>query len=115
MAGTYHELVEELRPFIREIASSELPDRLDSAIVVDIREADEYALGAIPGSVFLPRGVLEAGIVEYAADHDAEIVLYCATGHRSVLAAHSLQQLGYTNVSHLAGGIEAWKTRAVDG
>ena len=115
MAGTYHELVEELRPFIREITTTELADRLDRAILVDIRESDEFNLGAIPGSVFLPRGVLEAGIVEYAADHDAEIVLYCATGHRSVLAAHSLQQLGYSNVSHLAGGIAEWKTRAVDG
>jgi molybdopterin/thiamine biosynthesis adenylyltransferase/rhodanese-related sulfurtransferase len=111
MAGTYHELVEELRPLVAETSVDQLAERLDTATVVDIRESDEYLLGAIPGAVFLPRGVLESGIPEYAPQRDADIVLYCATGHRSVLAAHSLQQIGYTNVSSLAGGIEEWKTR----
>ena len=115
MASTYHELVDELRPFVRETTVAELGERIDTAILIDIREAEEFNLGAIPGSVFLPRGVLEAGIVEYASEADTEIVLYCATGHRSVLAAHSLQQIGYTNVSSLAGGIEEWKTRAAAG
>ena len=115
MASTYHELVDELRPSVRETTVAELVERIGSAVLVDIREAEEFNLGAIPGSVFLPRGVLEAGIGEYAAEPDTDIVLYCATGHRSVLAAHSLQQLGYTNVSSLAGGIEEWKTRVVSG
>ena len=115
MASTYHELVDELRPFVRETTVAELDERIGTAIQVDIREAEEFNLGAIPGSVFLPRGVLESRIVEYATAADTDIVLYCATGHRSVLAAHSLQQIGYTNVSSLAGGIEEWKTRVVAG
>ncbi|HSR43706.1 MAG TPA: molybdopterin-synthase adenylyltransferase MoeB, partial [Acidimicrobiia bacterium] len=115
MASTYHELVEELRPSVRETTVVELASRLGTATLVDIRESEEHALGAIPGSVFLPRGVLEAGIVEYATGPDTDIVLYCATGHRSVLAAHSLQQLGYTNVSSLAGGIEEWKAQVAIG
>lgn len=115
MARTYHELVEELRPGVVEVTLDDLAENPDAVVLVDIRESDEYRMGAIPGSVFVPRGVLESGIVDHVGDFDQEIVLYCATGHRSVLAAHALGQLGYSNVASLAGGIEEWKARAAQG
>jgi molybdopterin/thiamine biosynthesis adenylyltransferase/rhodanese-related sulfurtransferase len=106
---TYHELVDALRPQITETSTGDLEARLSRAVVVDIREAPEYEQGAIPGARFIPRGVLEANVTDQTPDRAAEIVLYCATGHRSVLAANSLQMLGYSNVSSLAGGFEQWK------
>ncbi len=106
---TYHELVDALRPQIIETTTEHLAARSDEAVIVDIREAPEYEQGAIPGALFVPRGVLESTITGQIPGRDREIILYCATGHRSVLAAYSMQQLGYSKVSSLAGGFEQWK------
>ena len=106
---TYNELVDALRSQVNETTTDYLADRLNDAVVIDIREAAEYEAGAIPGSVFLSRGVLESNITAQIPDRHREIILYCATGHRSVLAANSLQLLGYSRVSSLAGGFEHWK------
>jgi rhodanese-related sulfurtransferase len=87
----------------------------DGALVVDIREADELqATGAIPGALHVPRGLLEFKADPTASTHLADLdpegrtVLYCASGGRSALAVQALQQLGYGNVAHLEGGIQAW-------
>jgi molybdopterin/thiamine biosynthesis adenylyltransferase/rhodanese-related sulfurtransferase len=77
--------------------------------VIDVREADEHAQGALPGAVWIPRGFLEMRIDKHVADRAAPIVLYCAGGVRSLFAARSLVELGYTNVKSLAGGFTAWK------
>jgi molybdopterin/thiamine biosynthesis adenylyltransferase/rhodanese-related sulfurtransferase len=77
--------------------------------LIDVREADEYAQGTIPGAVHIPRGFLEIRIERAVPDRDAPVVVYCASGTRSVLAARSLAELGYTNVRSLAGGFTAWK------
>ncbi len=106
----YRDLVEEARTSVAEIDVARLSDRLAAGIaLVDVREADEQAEGVIAGSVLVPRGVLESSIGARVPDKTAEIVLYCAVGERSVLAARSLQQMGYSNVASLAGGIAAWK------
>lgn len=88
----------------------------EGALAVDLREADERARdGAIPGAVHAPRGMLEWYADPSSPYHRAEltpdrrIVLYCAGGGRSALAAVALQTLGYTKVAHLDGGIKAWK------
>jgi rhodanese-related sulfurtransferase len=88
----------------------------EGALAVDLREPEERARdGAIPGAVHAPRGMLEFYADPSSPYHRAEltpdrrIVLYCAGGGRSALAAVALQALGYTNVSHLDGGIKAWK------
>ncbi|HWU88871.1 MAG TPA: rhodanese-like domain-containing protein, partial [Kofleriaceae bacterium] len=77
--------------------------------VIDVREADEYAQGTIPGAVHIPRGFLEIRIERAVPDRDAPVVVYCGSGTRSVLAARSLAELGYTNVRSLAGGFTGWK------
>ncbi len=78
--------------------------------LVDVREADEWARGHLPGAVHVPRGVLERDAEATFPDLDAPIVLYCGGGYRSALAAQSLGQMGYTNVESMDGGWRAWTT-----
>jgi molybdopterin/thiamine biosynthesis adenylyltransferase/rhodanese-related sulfurtransferase len=106
---TYQELVAAAKSQVHEIQPSELESRLNQVAVIDVREADEYDQGSIAGAVHVPRGVLESSIRGHVPDLDQEVVLYCAVGGRSALAALSLQQLGYTRVSSLAGGFGQWK------
>lgn len=78
-------------------------------ILVDVREKDEYLEGYIPGARWIPRGFLEIRVEEQIPEKSSAVVLYCAGGTRSALAAESLKQLGYMNVSSMAGGFTAWK------
>jgi rhodanese-related sulfurtransferase len=86
------------------------------ATLIDLREAEELATtGKIPGSVHVPRGMLEFRADPTSPYHQApldpsqRIILHCASGGRSALAAAVLQDMGYTNVGHLDGGFNAWK------
>jgi molybdopterin/thiamine biosynthesis adenylyltransferase/rhodanese-related sulfurtransferase len=78
-------------------------------ILIDVREKDEWSEGFIPGARWIPRGFLELRIEDQIPELTSEIVLYCAGGNRSALAARSLAELGYTNVKSMAGGFSAWK------
>jgi molybdopterin/thiamine biosynthesis adenylyltransferase/rhodanese-related sulfurtransferase len=78
-------------------------------ILIDVREKDEWTEGFIPGARWISRGFLEQRIEDQVPERSAEIVLYCAGGTRSALAAQSLADLGYTNVKSMAGGFSAWK------
>lgn len=84
-------------------------------VVVDLREAEELAGGRIPGSVHVPRGMLEfradpsSPYHQDGLDPSKRVILHCASGGRSALAAATLRELGYENVAHLDGGINAWK------
>lgn len=79
------------------------------AVVIDVRESTETADGVIPGSKLIPRGFLELRIEDQIPDRDQEILVMCAGGTRSLFAGRSLQELGYTNVSSIAGGFRDWK------
>ena len=76
-------------------------------VLVDVREKDEYLEGYIPGARWIPRGFLELRIEEQVPEKSSDVILYCAGGTRSALAAESLAELGYTNVSSMAGGLHA--------
>jgi molybdopterin/thiamine biosynthesis adenylyltransferase/rhodanese-related sulfurtransferase len=78
-------------------------------ILIDVREKDEWTEGFIPGARWIPRGFLELRIEDQIPQPSSEIILYCAGGNRSALAARSLAELGYSNVKSLAGGFSAWK------
>ncbi len=78
-------------------------------ILIDVREKDEWSEGFIPGAQWIPRGFLELRIEDQIPEPSSEIILYCAGGNRSALAARSLAELGYTNVKSMAGGFGAWK------
>ena len=78
-------------------------------ILIDVREKDEWTEGFIPGARWIPRGFLELRVEDQIPEPSSEIILYCAGGNRSALAARSLGELGYTNVKSMAGGFSAWK------
>jgi molybdopterin/thiamine biosynthesis adenylyltransferase/rhodanese-related sulfurtransferase len=104
----YDALLRELRATIPEIDAAGLA-ATDSSTVIDVREADEYAEGALAGAIWIPRGFLESRIAQHVADLDAPIILYCKSGNRSLFATRSLHELGYTDVRSLAGGFTGWK------
>jgi sulfur-carrier protein adenylyltransferase/sulfurtransferase len=83
-------------------------------VVIDVREKDEYAEGFIPGAQWIPRGFLELRIEDQVPEKSTPVILYCAGGTRSALAARSLAELGYGNVSSMAGGFTAWKRAGLD-
>jgi molybdopterin/thiamine biosynthesis adenylyltransferase/rhodanese-related sulfurtransferase len=78
-------------------------------VLVDVREKDEWLEGYIPGARWIPRGFLEQRVEDQIPEKASEVILYCAGGTRSALAARSLGELGYSNVRSLAGGFSAWK------
>ncbi|MBV8760097.1 MAG: molybdopterin-synthase adenylyltransferase MoeB [Deltaproteobacteria bacterium] len=102
---SYDALLRDLRGSIPETDVGGLA----GAVVIDCREPDEHAQGAIPGAVFIPRGFLESRIEKHAGDRGAKIVVYCASGNRSLFAVRSLQEMGYTNARSLAGGFSGYK------
>ena len=113
MSRTYQDLLAEAREEIPEIDAAGLAELLSSdspPLVVDVREQSEWDEGYIPGSVHVPRGFLESRIAGVARP-DREIVLSCAAGNRSLLAGQTLREMGYANVTSLAGGFTDWKRR----
>lgn len=110
MPQSYRDLVAAAKRRISEIEPADLERSLDQVILVDVRETDEYEQGAIPGSVLAPRGRLESMVATLIPTADHEVVLYCAGGARSALAAETLQQMGYTRVHSLVGGFDRWKS-----
>lgn len=109
--STFQSYLQELRQSVAEIEPLAARAQVDdgSALILDIREADEYEQGHLPGAVWIPRGLLEMRIEAAAPDHGRSILVYCAGGTRSILGAHSLSLLGYRSVASLAGGFSGWK------
>lgn len=112
------DMVAEAKGRIQNLTPDEVAAEIEKgdAVVVDIREAEELKqTGKIPGAVHAPRGMLEFYADPRTDYHKPEfdpnrrIILHCASGGRSALAADTLQKMGYTNVAHLDGGINAWK------
>lgn len=112
---TYRDLLDHVRNQIREIDVTSAQQRLAGdagtahPALVDVREADEVEQGIIPGAVHIPRGFLELRVEDAVPDKSQPVIVYCAGGTRSALAAKSLQDLGYTDVVSLAGGFNGWK------
>ena len=88
----------------------EMLSRGEQAVLVDVREADEWRAGHLPGAVHIPRGFLEMQVDDTLPDKDAPLIVYCAGGNRSPLAAVTLEQLGYTNVRVMARGYSGWRS-----
>ncbi len=109
---SYRDLLSQTKASIREVDTQMAADLLaqqPAPVVLDVREADEYEQGAIPGAIHIPRGFLEAQVENKVPDRDAPVVVYCAGGNRSAFAAKTLDELGYTNVVSVAGGFNRWK------
>src|ERR1700736_3395123 len=110
----FRDLLNAAKQRIHEIDPAAAENRLGEATFLDVREQDEYEQGTIPGAVFIPRGQLESQVENRLSDKDQPVVVYCAGGVRSAFAAETLQQLGYTDVSSMAGGFGRWKNEGRD-
>jgi rhodanese-related sulfurtransferase len=118
MAKTAAEMVAEAKQRVENLSVDQVARELErgDALVVDLREPGERAQhGVIPGAASAPRGMLEFWADPTSSYHRPEfdpgrrVILHCASGGRSALAADTLRQMGYENVAHLDGGFNAWK------
>jgi molybdopterin/thiamine biosynthesis adenylyltransferase/rhodanese-related sulfurtransferase len=118
------ELIRKVKEQIKELDPREVHDSVHHAngngsgpapVLVDVREQHEYEESHIPGAIHVPRGHLESRIEGKVGDKSQPVVLYCASGQRSALAAHTLQSLlGYDDVASMTGGITLWKDRGFE-
>jgi len=106
---SYRDLVDRAKEQIDEVLPAELESLLSEVTILDVREVGEHAQGAIPGAHLVPRGLLERDITGLVPDKTHRLVLYCASGGRSALAALSLKEMGYGEVASLTGGFDRWK------
>lgn len=111
------ELVQEARQRVQNLSVDEVAAELGrgNVTLIDLREPAELESGRIPGSVNAPRGMLEfyadptTPYYRPEFDRNQRIILHCASGGRSALAADTLRQMGYTDVGHMDGGFRAWE------
>jgi rhodanese-related sulfurtransferase len=105
-------VVDDARARVRECTVSDVKVRLERGEqfhFVDVREDDEFGQDHAAGAIHIGKGVIERDIETAIPNKQAPIVLYCGGGYRSVLAADSLRQMGYTDVISMDGGIKAWR------
>ena len=107
---TGQDLIDEAKQQIEEVTPEqvrEMQARNERVVYLDIREPNEWNLGRLPQAIHLPRGNLETK-VEALIDRSQRVVIYCARGNRSALAALTMKQMGYENVASMARGIQGW-------
>lgn len=109
--SNFRELLARTKDQIREIDTAEADElrQQPGAVVLDVREPEEYEQGAIPGALHIARGQLEGQIEGKVPDHDTQLIVHCASGIRSAFAAKTLAELGYANAVSVAGGFNRWK------
>ena len=119
MSPSGAEVIRQIRSSIEEVDPSEVKGILSNGngiVLLDVRESDEWDAGHIPGAKHIPRGYLESrveGVV--GSDRSQRVIIYCASGQRSALAANTLKSLlGYEDVASMNGGITLWKDRGYD-
>ena len=107
--SAFKELIRRVKAEVREVSVEQARALLPSATLLDVREGDEWVQGHLPGARHIPRGFLELKVEEALPDKTRPVVVYCAGGTRSALAARTLADLGYGEVVSLAGGFSRWK------
>src|SRR6476620_9382649 len=110
------EFIKQVKTSIDEVDPSAVHEVVGNGVaIIDVRDGDEVVAGKLPGAVHIPRGYLESRIENAVPDRSQRVVLYCASGNRSALAAHTREQdLGYENVESMTGGITLWKDRGYE-
>ena len=113
MSPSGAEVLRKIKSRIEEVDPSAVREQLSNgAVVIDVREAEEWSTGHIPGAKHVPKSFLESRIEGAAPDRDQHVILYCQSGNRSAWAARTLiEDLGYENVESMTGGITLWKDR----
>ncbi|HWK17127.1 MAG TPA: molybdopterin-synthase adenylyltransferase MoeB [Solirubrobacteraceae bacterium] len=116
MSPSGAEVLREIKSRIDEVDPAAVREQLgNGAVIVDVREPEEFAAGHIPGAKHVPKSYLETRIEGAVPDRSAHVILYCASGNRSAWAARTLlDDLGYENVESMTGGITLWKDRGYD-
>jgi sulfur-carrier protein adenylyltransferase/sulfurtransferase len=114
--ANFRDLLKAAKEQIREVDTAEADElrKQPGAVVLDVREPDEYEQGAIPGAVHIPRGNLESSIESRVPDKTAPVIIHCASGVRSAFAAKTLAELGYEDAMSVAGGFNKWKDEGRD-
>jgi molybdopterin/thiamine biosynthesis adenylyltransferase/rhodanese-related sulfurtransferase len=109
--ASYREILQQTKQHISEVDTARADElrAQPGAVVLDVREPDEYEQGAIPGSLHIPRGNLESNVEPRVPEHDTKLIVFCAGGNRSAFAAKTLQDMGYTDVVSVKGGFNRWK------
>jgi sulfur-carrier protein adenylyltransferase/sulfurtransferase len=107
--SAFKDLIRRVKSEVREVSVEEACALLPGAGLLDVREGEEWAQGHLPGALHIPRGFLELKVEEALPDKSRPVVVYCAGGTRSALAARTLADLGYRDVVSLAGGWGRWK------
>ena len=111
----FEKLAAEAKNKITEISPQDAAARSKSgeAVIVDVRETDEWDEEHIPGALHMSRGTIELDVEEKVPDTNAMVICHCGGGGRGALATESLQKMGYKNVRNMAGGFKAWKAAAL--
>src|ERR671910_276720 len=112
------DLIRKIKEQIEEVDPKEVHELVENgngAVIVDVREQHEFDESHLPGAMHVPRGHLESRIEGFAPDKSQRVILYCASGNRSALAAHTMHDLlGYEDVASMRGGITLWKDRGYE-
>jgi len=116
MSPSGPEFIKQIKAEIDEVDPSEVNELLHEGVaVIDVRETDEVVAGKLPGAAHIPRGYLESRIESAVPDRSQRVILYCASGNRSALAANTLvRDLGYEHVESMTGGYTLWKDRGYE-
>jgi rhodanese-related sulfurtransferase len=113
-SARFLKIVENAKQRIREVSVDDVKAKLDHGekfVLVDVREESEWAKDHLPSAIHLGKGVIERDVEGRVPDLNTPMVLYCGGGYRSALAADNLQQMGYTNVLSMDGGIGSWRQK----
>lgn len=105
-------VVNDAKSRIREVTVEETRERLaqnSDALLIDVREDNEWEAGHAAGAEHLGKGIIERDIETRVPDKETELILYCGGGYRSALATDMLQRMGYSKVYSMTGGWKAWK------
>lgn len=103
-------LTDDAKSRVQEISAADAAARQKAgAVLIDVREADEFAAEHAVGALAMSKGTIEMNIEKQIPDPATEIICYCGGGYRSALAVDNLQKMGYTNVKSQAGGFRAWR------
>ncbi len=115
--SNFRDYFRSIRAEIDQVTPEELRERLaagEEIQLLDVREADEVAYGTIPGAKHLSRAHFESRVEDVVPDKEGPVVVYCASGARSTFAARTMKELGYQDVTNVAGGFIRWKDLGFD-
>lgn len=110
----FAQLTADAKSRVREVSPAEASrQQAQGAVLIDVREREEFEQGHAPNAIHLSKGLLELQIEEAVPDPATPIICYCGGGSRSALAADNLQKMGYTNVASMAGGLKGWRNEGL--